>query len=156
MLFRSGSYAIEGEVAASGRGASDLLQLSVERTSVDTAARQPALPGASFRPETRRSGASFRTVREGVGLGALALFLSVAVNNGDISGHAIPPAALLIGGSVAIATVALKRAHVRLPENIRYNESLRAAWEGQNRTITAGNAVRLRTAPLRIRATREP
>ena len=151
-----GSYAIEGEVAASGRSSSDLLQLSVERTSVDTAAYGSAIPGISFRPETRKSGVSFRTVREGIGLGALVLLVSAAVNDGDVSGHSIPPAALLIGGSVAVGTVALKRSTVRIPENTRYNDSLRAAWEVRHRTIAVENATKLRIAPLRIRATREP
>jgi hypothetical protein len=151
-----GLYAIEGEVAASGRGASDLLQLSVERTVVDTMSPASAIPGTSFRPETRKSGASLRTVREGIGLGALVLLASAAVNDGDLSGRSIPPAAVLIGGSVAVATVALKRSSVRIPENIRYNDSLRAAWDARSRTIAVENAARLRIAPLRIRATREP
>ena len=33
---------------------------------------------------------------------------------------------------------------------------VRAQWEQQNRTVAAENAAKLRTAPLRIRATREP
>ncbi len=155
-MLAPGSYAIEGEVAASGRGASDLLQVSVERASVDTAAHGSPIPAISFRPETRKSSVPFRTVREGIGLGALVLLVSAAVNDGDLSGRAIPPAALLIGGSVAVATVALKRSNVRIPENTRYNDSLRAAWEARDRTIAVENATKRRIAPLRIRATREP
>jgi hypothetical protein len=155
-MLAPGSYAIEGEVAASGRGASDLLQLSVERTSVDTMSPRSAIPGTSFRPETRKSGASLRTVREGIGLGALVLLASAAVNDGALSGRSIPPAAVLIGGSVAVATIALKRSNVRIPENIRYNDLLRANWDARNRTIAVENATKLRIAPLRIRATREP
>ncbi len=155
-MLAPGSYAIEGEVAASGRGASDLLQLSVERTSVDMMSPRSAIPGTSFRPETRKSGASLRTVREGIGLGALVLLASAAVNDGALSGRSIPPAAVLIGGSVAVATIALKRSNVRIPENIRYNDSLRANWDARNRTIAVENATKLRIAPLRIRATREP
>ena len=115
-----------------------------------------AIPAISFRPETRKSSVSLHTVREGIGLGALVLLVSAAVNDGDLSGRAIPRAALLIGGSVAVATVALKRSNVRIPENTRYNDSLRAAWEARNRTIAVENATKRRIAPLRIRATREP
>lgn len=151
-----GVYAIEGAVAASGSGASALLQLTVERTAVDTAPHVSAIPGTTYRPETRKSGVSLRSVREAVGLGGLALLVSVAVNDAALSGRSIPPAAVVIGGSVTLATVALKRPGVRIPENVNYNDSLRAAWEARNRTIVAENATRFGSAPLRIRTVREP
>jgi len=87
-----GVYAIEAKSPLPGGAASDLLQLSVERTSVDTMSPRSAIPGTSFRPETRKSGASLGTVREGIGLGALVLLASVAVNDGHLSGRSIPPA----------------------------------------------------------------
>ena len=151
-----GLYAIEGEVAASGHGASDLLQLSVERMPVDTTAFEPPIPGAANRPETRKRGPLLRTMGEGIGLGVVAIVVSAAVNNGQLNGRSIPSAAWMVGGSVALANFAFKRPSVPIPENIRYNESLRSQLEAQNRTIAVENATRLRLAPLRIRATREP
>jgi len=91
-----------------------------------------------------------------VGLGALALLLSAAVNDRTLSGRSIPPAAALIGGSVALATFALKRPSVRIAENVGYNDSLRVAWDARNRAIAAENAVLLGRAPLRIRTGRAP
>ena len=151
-----GAYAIEGLVAASSSAASTLLQLTVERTAVDTTPHASAIPSATYRPETRKVGVSLRTVRDGVGLGALALLLSAAVNDRTLSGRSIPPAAALIGGSVALATFALKRPSVRIAENVGYNDSLRVAWDARNRAIAAENAVLLGRAPLRIRTGRAP
>jgi hypothetical protein len=62
----------------------------------------------------------------------------------------------MVGGSVALANFAFKRPSVPIPENIRHNESLRAQREAHNRITAAENATKLRLAPLRIRATREP
>ncbi len=151
-----GVYAIEGAVAASGSGASALLQLMVERTAVDTAPHISGIPGTAYRAETRKSGVSIRSVREAVGFGALTVLVSAAVNDAALSGRSIPPAAVLIGGSVTLATVALKRPGVPISENVSYNDSLRAAWEARNRTIAAENATRLGSAPIRIRTVREP
>jgi hypothetical protein len=150
-----GNYTIEGEVAASGRGASDLLQLTVERMTVDTAPHEPSVPDAAKRPEMRKRGPSLRTLGEGIGLGALAVFVSSAVNDRTLSGRPIPSAAWVVGGSIALADFAFKRASVPIPENISYNASLRAQLDTQNRAIAAQNATKLRLAPLRIRATRE-
>jgi hypothetical protein len=93
---------------------------------------------------------------EGIGLGALTVLVSTAVNNGKLSGRSIPSAAWLVGGSIALANFAFKRPSVPIPENIRYNESLRAQWQANNGAIAAENAKKLRLAPLRIRATRQP
>jgi hypothetical protein len=43
----------------------------------------------------------------------------------------------VVGGSIALANFAFKRPSVPIPENIRYNESLRAQLETQNRAIAA-------------------
>ncbi len=157
-LLAAGSYAIEGEVALSGgRGsASDLLELTIERLSVDTLPHDRPIPGASYRPETKRRGPSLRTMLEGIGLGALAMIVPVVVNDRDVSGRSIPPAAGVLGGSVALATIAVKRPSVRVPDNIRYNESLRARWGEHDRSIAAENAARLRLAPLRVCTTLVP
>ena len=155
-MLAPGLYALEGEVAAPGRGASDLLQLSVERTRVDTTPHEPSIAGAANRPETRKRGPSLRTVGEGIGLGALVILISATVNDDNLSGRSIPPAAWVVGGSVALANFAFKRPSVLIPENITYNESLRAQRAANNNTIAAANATKLRLAPLRIRATRDP
>lgn len=149
-------YAIEGEIAASGPSASDLLQFTVERLPVDTTPHQRVVPGAQYRPETRKAAPSFRTVGEGIGLGALVLLASAVVNDRDVSGRSVPPGALLIGGSVALATIALKRRAVPIAANISHNESLRGQREQENRDIAAANAMRLRAAALRIRTKRDP
>ena len=150
-----GVYAIEGQVAASGRVASDLLQLAVARMPVDTTLHERSLPIAAQRPEARKSGPSLRSVGESIGLGALAILVSAGVNDGKLSGRPIPSAAWVVGGSIALANFAFKRPSVPIPENISHNESLRALLETRNRAIAAQNATKLRLAPLRIRATRE-
>lgn len=155
-VWAPGSYAIEAEVVGSGGSASDLLQLTVDRLPVDTTVHTSSIPGAAYRPETTKARPSARTILEGVGLGALALAVPAAVNDRGLSGRAIPPAAWLIGGSVALADIALRRPRVPIPENIAYNVSLRAQWEAQNHTIAGENAARLRLAPLRIRSLRQP
>jgi hypothetical protein len=151
-----GQYVIEGEVATAGHGASDLLQLMIERLPVDTTPHEPSIAGAANRPETRKRGPSLRTMGEGIGLGALVILVSATVNDGRVSGHSIPSAAWMVGGSVALANFAFKRPSVPIPENISHNESLRAQREAHNRITAAENATKLRLAPLRIRATREP
>ncbi len=151
-----GLYVIEGEVAAPGGGASDLLQLSVERMPVDTTPHESSTAGVPNRPETRKRGRSLRTMGEGIGLGALAVLVSAAVNDRDLSGRSIPSAAWIVGGSVALANFAFKRPRVPIPENIRHNESLLAQRQALNRSIAAENAMKMLLAPLRIRATREP
>ena len=151
-----GQYAIEVEVAASDQSASALLELSVERLAADTASRQAAIPAAAFRPEIRKGSPSLRTVGEGVGLGALALLVSAAVNDAGVSGRTVPRGAWLIGGSVTLADIAFKRPRVPIPANVAYNDSLRRHWKDEDRAIAAENATRLGIAPLRIRVTREP
>ena len=151
-----GQYAIEVEVAASDQSSSALLELSVDRLPTDTAPRRPAILLGDFRAETRMGTTSLRTVGEGVGLGVLALLVSAAVNDADVSGRAVPRGAWLIGGSVALADIAFKRPRVPIPANVAYNESLRRQWEERDSAIAAANVTRLGIAPLRIRATREP
>jgi hypothetical protein len=149
-----GQYAIEAELAGSSPSA--LVELTVERMPTDTASHQAPIPVAALRQETRKGSPSLRTVGEGVGLGALAVLVSAAVNDAGLSGRAIPSGAWLIGGSVTIANIALKRPGIPIAENIAYNESLRRRWKEEESAITAANATRLGTAPLRIRSTREP
>src|SRR5882672_6505851 len=151
-----GIYGIEGEVAHSGGVARDLLTLTVERLSADTAPHIAPLAAAAFQPETMRGRLSFRTVLQGVGLGALAALVPVAMNKGDLSGRSVPFAASLIGGSIAIAKIAVTRPTVPIRENARSNEVLRTQWEARNRIIAAQNALRLRRTPLRIRVTATP
>ena len=151
-----GSFAIEADAVGPDGSASDLLQLNVERMSVDTMPHKPSLPEAEYRPETKRTAPSRRTIAEGVGLGALVLVVSAGVNDPGVSGRSIPVGAWLIGASVALGNIAFKRPSVVIPESVRYNQALRAQWEAQNRLIAADNATRLRTAPLRLRVTGEP
>ena len=151
-----GQYAIEAEVAASGPSPSALVELAVERLPVDTVPHHAPINVAALRPETRKGTTSLRTVGESVGLGALALLVSAAVNDAGVSGRDIPHGAWLVGASVTLANIGLGRPGVAIPENIAYNESLRRQWKEQDRAIVVENATRLGTAPLRIRATRAP
>ena len=152
----SGQYAIEAEVAASGPRSSALLELTVERLPADTAPRQAPIPVAVFRAEIRKGSPSLRTVGESVGLGALALLVSAVVNDASVSGRTIPRGAWLIGGSVTLTNLALKRPGLPITANVAYNESLRRQWKEEDRAIATENVTRLGTAPLRIRSTREP
>jgi hypothetical protein len=131
-----------------------LLQLTVERLPVDTSA-QRAFP-TGVRPETRTRGPTRRTILEGLGLGVLVLAVPAAVNDGGLSGHALPPPAWAVAGSVAIASIVLRHSEAPISENVRYNELMRTQWQAQNRAIAARNASKRRWAPVRIRAAREP
>jgi len=53
----------------------------------------------------------------------------------------------------AVADLSLNRPNVTQQENVRYNATLRAEWEGRNHSIAARNALRLRRTPVRVRAT---
>ena len=149
-----GQYVIEGEIAALGPGT--LLRMTIERLPVDTLPHAPDIPSAEYRPETRRGTLPFRTIGEGLGLGALAVLASAVVNDREVSGRRIPSGSWVIGASVALATFTLRRPTVPIPESIAHNAALRAALNDRNRAIAAGNATTLQTAPLRIRTTREP
>jgi hypothetical protein len=151
-----GDYAIEAEVVLPAGSVRDLLQLSVERQAVDTAAHPVPLPATGYLPETRKTAPSFHTFLEGVGLGAIALMVPVAVNDRDVTGRTIPLAAGLVGGAVALANMLLKRPSAGIPENIEHNKSVRAQWDQQDRSIAMENAERLRRAPLRIRTSHTP
>ena len=151
-----GVYEIEAEMVLPGGGARDVVTLSIERLSADTAAHVAPLAAAAFRPETMRGRLSPRTVLQGVGLGALAALVPVIINKGDLSGRSVPFAASLIGGSIAIAKIAVTRPTVPIRENARYNEVLRTQWEARNRIIAAQNALKLRRTPLRVRTTVTP
>ena len=151
-----GQYAMEAEVSASGPRSSALLELTVVRLSADTAPRQAPIPVAAFRAEIRKGRPSLRTVGESVGLGALAVLVSAAVNDARVSGRAIPRGAWLIGGSVSLANLAFKRPRVPIAANVAYNESLRRQWNEEDHAIATENVTRLGTTPLRIRSTREP
>jgi len=151
-----GVYDIEAEMVLPGGGARDVVTLSIERLSADTAAHVAPLAAAAFRPETMRGRLSPRTVLQGVGLGALAALVPVIINKGDLSGRSVPFAASLIGGSIAIAKIAVTRPTVPIRENARYNEVLRTQWEARNRIIAAQNALKLRRTPLRVRTTVTP
>lgn len=149
-----GQYVIEGEIAALGPGG--LLRMSVERLPVDTLPHAPDIPRTEYRPETRSAILPLRTIGEGLGLGALALLASAVVNDAGLSGRQIPSGAWFIGGSVTIATFMLKRPNAPIPENVTHNAALRAQLNDRNRVIADRNATTLRSAPLRIRTTREP
>ncbi|MGH7568059.1 MAG: PEGA domain-containing protein [Gemmatimonadales bacterium] len=151
-----GSYAIEGEVALARGRASDLLQLTIERLPVDTLPYVPPLAAGTYLPEAKRAGPSLHALLEGVAFGALAYLVPVLMNDSDLSGRSVPPAAPVIGASVAFASIAFNRATVPIPENVAHNQSLLARWQERNRAIAEGNATRLRQAPLRLRTTREP
>jgi hypothetical protein len=151
-----GQYAIEVEVAASAARSSALLELTVERLPADTAPRHGPIPLAAFRAETRTGTPSLRTFGESVGLGALALLVSAAVNDAGVSGRSVPRGAWLIGGSVTLANIALTRPSVPIRANVAYNDSLRRRWQDQDRATAVDNVTRLGAAPLRIRTTRAP
>lgn len=149
-----GQYVIEGEIAALGPGS--LLRMSLERLPVDTLPHAPDIASAEYLPETRQGTLPFRTMGEGIGLGALAVFAAAVVNDREVSGRRIPLGAWVIGGSVAFATFTLRRPNVPIPESIAHNAALRTLRNDRNRAIAAENAATLQTAPLRIRTTREP
>jgi hypothetical protein len=152
----SGSIGIEGEVVFPGGGARHGLTLNLERLSVDTAPHMPPLPNASYRPEVRKGRASWRTVLGAVGLGTVALMIPAIMNDRDLSGRSVPLAASLVGVSIAVADLSLNRPRVTLPENVRYNATARAEWEGQNHSIAVQNAEKVRRTPVRVRATHTP
>jgi len=150
----TGSIGIEGEVLFPGGGARDGFTLNLEHLAVDTAAHLPALPNTSFRPEVKKGRASWRTVLRAVGLGTAAVMIPVITNDRDLSGRSVPLAASVVGVSIAVADLRLNRPRVTIPENVRYNATVRAEWEGRNHSIATQNAEKLRRTAIRVRARR--
>ena len=151
-----GVYGIEAEAALPGGVTRDALTLSVERLQADTTPYVPAPGPEAYRPEFRRGRLSLRAVLEGVGLGAAAVVVPTIVNDGGLSGRSVPMAAGLLGVSITVAKIALTRTSEPIRENVRYNEVVRAQWEGRNRSIATQNALKLRRTPLRIRTVTQP
>lgn len=151
-----GAYTLEGEVATPDGSARDLLQLTVERLPVDTAAHAPPIPRDDLERETRKAPPSPRTILRGLGLGVLAMIVPMALNDPDLSGRWIPAPAALLGGSVVLASVVANLPDAPIPASIRANGWRRSRWEEQDRRIAAENAARLQRAAVRIRTTRVP
>jgi hypothetical protein len=151
-----GTYTLEGEIATPGGSARDLLQMVVERLPVDTVAHLPPIPPYELEPETEKKLPSSPSILRGLALGALAAIVPLALNDADLSGRRIAAPAAIIGGSVALASIASSRPEAPIPENVRANGWRRSRWEEQNRRVAAENAVRLRRAAVRIRITRVP
>jgi hypothetical protein len=151
-----GTYTLEGEIATPGGSARDLLQMVVERLPVDTVAHLPPIPPYELEPETEKKLPSSPSILRGLALGALAAIVPLALNDADLSGRRIAAPAVIIGGSVALASIASSRPEAPIPENVRANGWRRSRWEEQNRRVAAENAVRLRRAAIRIRITRAP
>ncbi|HWP37421.1 MAG TPA: carboxypeptidase-like regulatory domain-containing protein [Gemmatimonadales bacterium] len=151
-----GSYALEGEIAFSDLSARELLSLTVERLPVDTTPHEPPPPANLYEPETRKAPPSPSALFKGLGLGALAAAVPVAVNDAGLSGRVIPLAAALVGGFVALGSIVANLPDAPIVWNVRYNEEQRSRWQERNRQIAAENAARLQRAPIRIRTTRAP
>jgi len=69
------------------------------------------------------------------------------VNDASISGRTIPRGAWLIGGSVTLANLALKRPRVPIAANVAHNEWLRRWWNEADGAIAAANVTRLGPHP---------
>lgn len=147
-----GRYALIADIG--GRVPSELLELVIERQPVETLPHR--LPTFVAVPETRRGGVSRRTLLEAFGWGAAAFLVSASINDRDLSGRSIPPAAALIGVSVTVATLVGRQDRQTIPDNVAYNATRRAELADENRRIAAENMRRLNAAPIRIRARRTP
>jgi hypothetical protein len=78
----------------------------------------------------------------------------VITHDRDLSGRSVPLAASVVGVSIAVADLRLNRPRVTIPENVRYNATVRAEWEGRNHSIATQNAEKLRRTAIRVRARR--
>ncbi|GIW53242.1 MAG: hypothetical protein KatS3mg081_2597 [Gemmatimonadales bacterium] len=120
---------------------------------VDTVPHQPPPDSSLFRPETRKGRPADWSALAGTMLGAAAFAVPITLSNPDLRESALDVGGISIGASIAIAGVAgifVGRKPIPIPENIRYNAGLIAAWEQRNREIAAENQRRRQWAPIRI------
>ena len=147
-----GTYELEAEVTtADGGRQSDLLSLIVERLSVDTMEHQPAIQESDFRPEARRGSPSLLDVGRGLGFGLAATAVPALLGNRDLRDNSIPPPALALGLTIALADIVASRPMRPIPDNVEYNRRLRAEWQAINLDIAADNETLRRQARMRIR-----
>ena len=145
-----GSYRVEAELrVADGRVARKSLEVTVERVAVDTVQHEPPLPDSLFRAETSKGMPNGLGIARGLALGAVAATLPYLIGNSELN-DGLPPGAIVLGGTVAIADIWLNRAESAIPENIEYNASLRAEWAEQNATIAADNEALRQRAAVRL------
>ncbi|HJS42077.1 MAG TPA: FlgD immunoglobulin-like domain containing protein [Gemmatimonadales bacterium] len=147
----AGRYSIVVTPAGKDRRAWMLrLPLELARPSVDTAPLPPAPPDSLFRPERGNYSSAFQALIPGV----VAAGAIVVVPNIVASGEQASKARFVVGGTVAIASIAAFFSHnpgQRIPANEQYNRNLREGWKRTVAETSRRNAERLKGARLVIR-----
>lgn len=157
-----GSYRLLAEYVGpppGGQTAQTTLPLELARQSADTQPHEPAPARGLFRPETRLGPPSRPSLVRGLGFGVAAGTIPLLIGSSRLRDKELEPRALAVGAVVSIAGLAgffLARPKYTLHENVAFNRTLRAAWEGRNRAIATANEARRRVVLLRVRLAPQP
>jgi hypothetical protein len=147
----AGRYSIVVTPSAKDRRSWTLrLPLELTRPSVDTTPLPAAPPESLFRAER----GDYKSAWQALIPGVVAAGAIVVVPNIVASGEEASNARFIVGGTIAVASVAAFFSHhpgQRIPANEQYNRNLREGWKRNVAETSRRNAERLKGATLFIR-----
>jgi hypothetical protein len=154
----AGAYRLAAEYSEpGGRALAASLALELTAQVGDTLPYEPAPPDSLYRLEVRWGAPSRASLVRGIGFGIGAAVIPILFANTQL--RSADGRALTVGAAVSLAGLTgyfLGRTKQPLPQNIAYNQTLRAAWEARNRTIAASNERRRGIALIRVRVVSSP
>lgn len=156
-LVRDGRYAITVRAIDSLSQVSNTIEriINVARVPADTAPVPPLLGLEAFAPETLELRTAPAALALGVGLGAAAAFLPMALGSTQLnSGLKNDVTAYAVAGTVSVAGVIgfIRGRRTRISqENIRRNRELRDNNEHRRQEVTQANQRARENAPIRVR-----
>ena len=128
------------------------IPLEVEHVPIDTLPWPEPLNASSLRPETVVRANGTRQVITGLAGAAAVVLLPTLIGATDASSLRYGVAAgITVAGLVGLATATRPQP---VPENIAFNNTLRAEWAQELERIKAENRTRLATVRLRVRVER--
>lgn len=128
------------------------IPLEVEHIPIDTLPWPEQLNSRQLRPETIVRANGTRQVITGLAGAAAVVLLPSLIGATDVSSLRYGVAAgISVAGLVGLATATRPQP---VPENIAYNNTLRAEWSREFERIKAENRTRLSTVRLRVRTER--
>jgi hypothetical protein len=151
---RPGRYLLRIASRGSGGNIERELQipLEVEHIPIDTLPWPEQLNSRQLRPETVVRANGTRQVVTGLAGAAAVVLLPSLIGATDVSSLRYGVAAgISVAGLVGLATATRPQP---VPENIAYNNTLRAEWSREFERIKAENRTRLSTVRLRVRTER--
>ena len=149
----AGAYRLAAEYSEpGGRALTASLALELTAQLGDTLPYEPPPPDSLYRLEVRWGAPSRPSLVRGIGFGIGAAVIPILFANSQL--RSANGRALTVGAAVSLAGLTgyfLGRPKQPLPQNIAYNQTLRAAWEARNRAIAASNERRRGVALIRVR-----